>query len=96
MSAVQSARSYALPYPFPPGRVWAAIRDGVVMNMVYMAPIPEGMEFEAFRQQSRRELAREGVVWSGEVSGGRFVPKFESRDVRHTGELNTAREVRRR
>lgn len=84
--------SYALPYPFPCGRVWAAIRNGVVVNMAYMTP-PEGMHFGTFRQRERGRLARDGEVWSGEVRDGRFWPSFASRDVRRGGDLNTARRV---
>jgi len=86
-------QSYALPYPFPPGKVWAAIKGGVVMNMVYMSMQPDDMSFQSFRQRSRSDLAREGEVWTGDVKDGRFYPQFESRDVRHTGELNTARRI---
>lgn len=89
----QPLQSYALPYPFPPGKVWAAIKGGVVMNMVYMSMQPADMSFQSFRQRSRADLAREGEVWTGDVKDGRFIPQFESRDVRHTGELNTARRV---
>ena len=85
---------YPLPYPFPDGRVWAAIRDGVVMNMVYMDHLPDDLEFAVYRQQSRAALAKDGMVWSGAVKAGCFIPKFESRDVRHTGECNAARKVR--
>jgi hypothetical protein len=91
---LQPLQTFALPYPFPPGRVWVAIKGGVVMNMVYMTHQPVDMSFQNFRQRSRADLAREGAVWTGEVKEGRFVPQFESRDVRHTGEMNTAREVR--
>lgn len=90
----QLPQSFPLPYPFPDGRVWAAIRGGVVMNMVYMDSLPDDLEFPAFRQQSRAALAKDGAVWTGAVKAGRFVPQFESRDVRHTGECNTARKVR--
>jgi hypothetical protein len=85
--------SYALPHDFPHGRVWAAIRGGVVMNMIYMMPPDDSVSFGAFRQRSRAELAKEGVVWSGEVLNGRFVPRFESSDIRRGGNMNTAREV---
>ncbi|OIR10989.1 hypothetical protein GALL_71600 [mine drainage metagenome] len=89
-----SLKTYPLPYPFPDGRVWAAIRNGIVVNMVYMDHLPDDMEFQAYRQQSRGALAKEGEVWTGAVKTGRFVPQFESRDVRHTSKLNAAREVR--
>lgn len=85
--------SYALPYPFPDGGVWAAIRHGVVTNMAYMTP-PDGVHFGTFRQRERGRLARDGEVWSGEVKGGRFWPSFASSDVRRGGNMNTAREVR--
>lgn len=89
---------YDLPYPFPDGRVWAAIRSGEVVNMAYMTP-PEGEHYGAFRKRERGRLARDGVVWSGSVenSGGkcRFVPSFDSSDIRLGGEMNTAREARR-
>ena len=75
--------SYALPYPFPDGRVWAAIRNGVVVNMEYMTlPDDFGGSFDAFRQVTRARLSREGAVWSGEVRDRRFFPKFESSDYR--------------
>lgn len=90
----QSLQSYALPYPFPPGKVWAAIKGGVVMNLVYMTMQPSDMSFQSFRQRSRADLAREGAVWTGEVKDGRFVPQFESRDVRHTSQREIDREVR--
>lgn len=94
MSSVQAARSYPLPYAFPPGKAWAAIRGGVVMNMIYMTqPEDDDVSYGLFRQRSRAALAKEGVVWSGEVRGGYFVPDFETTDVRHTGQCNTAREV---
>lgn len=88
-------QSYALPYPFPNGAVWAAIRHGVVMDMVYMSSYDNSVSFGVFRQRSRAKLAKEGEVWSGAVSKGRFVPMFESTDVRRGGELNTAREIDR-
>lgn len=91
-----SARiSYALPYPFPDGPVWAAIRHGVVMNMVYMSSYDDSVPFGVFRQRSRAVLAKEGEVWSGAVRDSRFVPDFESTDVRRGGELNTARVIDR-
>lgn len=86
----QPLQSFALPYPFPPGKVWAAIKGGVVMNMVYMTMQPADMSFQSFRQRSRADLAREGAVWTGEVKDGRFVPQFESRDVRHTSRRELA------
>ena len=85
--------SYALPYPFPDGAVWAAIRRGVVMNMVYMSSHDGSVPFGVFRQRSRGDLAKQGEVWSGTVSDGRFVPDFESTDVRRGGDMNTARVV---
>lgn len=91
---VQSVRSYPLPYDFPPGKAWAAISGGVVMNMIYMAqPETDDVSYGLFRQRSRAALAKDGAVWSGEVRGGRFVVDFETTDVRHTGECNTARVV---
>lgn len=87
--------SYALPFPFPDGAVWAAIRHGVVMNMVYMSSYDGTVSFGLFRQRSRGDLAKEGEVWSGAVSNRRFVPMFESTDVRRGGDLNTARMVDR-
>jgi len=92
MSKAQLPQSYPLPLPFPDGQAWAAIRGGVVMNMVYMA-LPDSVTFAVHRQRSRGVLARDGVVWSGEVRGGRFIPRFETRDIRHTHQCNTAREV---
>jgi hypothetical protein len=86
----QAARTYALPYPFPPGAVWAAISGGEVVNMVYMTP-PDGVSFSLHRQRSRGALAKVGVVWTGEVVKGCFVARFESTDIRQTGECNTAR-----
>lgn len=88
--------SYALPYPFPAGPVWAAIRHGVVMSMVYMDdPAGADVPFGVFRQRARAALAKEGEVWTGRVRAGRFVPDFESTDVRRGGELNTARVIDR-
>lgn len=87
--------SYALPYPFPDGPVWAAIKHGVVMNMVYMSNNDGSVPFGVFRQRSRGALAKEGEVWSGAVRGGRFWPLFDSSDVRRGGNLNTAREIDR-
>ena len=92
MKLVQSAQSYPLPYPFPSGKSWAAISYGVVVNMIYMT-LPHGISFSLHRQRSRAALAKDGVVWTGEVVGGRFVPKFETTDIRQTGECNTARET---
>ena len=83
MKQLKQPQCYPLPYSFPDGRAWAAIRDGVVMNMVYMDHLPDDLEFSAYRQQSRAALAKEGVVWTGEVKAGRFVPQFETRDSRH-------------
>ncbi len=81
MKVVQPAQSYPLPLPFPPGKVWAAIRDGVVVNMIYME-LPAGMSYTVHRQRSRATLARNGVVWSGRVEHQCFVPSFESTDSR--------------
>lgn len=81
-----SPDSYPLPYPFPDGAVWVAMRDGVVMNMEYMKlPDDFGGSFDAFRQVTRARLSREGAVWSGRVCGGRFWPRFESSDYRNEG-----------
>lgn len=88
-----SQPSYALPYPFPDGAVWAAIKGNVVMNMVYMTSHDDSVPFGVFRQRSRGDLAKQGEVWTGAVRAGRFVPDFESTDVRRGGELNTARVV---
>lgn len=88
-------QSYALPYPFPDGAVWAAIKHGVVMDMVYMSSYDDTVPFGVFRQRSRANLAKVGEVWSGAVSERRFVPSFESNDVRRGGSLNTARMVDR-
>lgn len=85
--------SYALPHPFPGGAVWAAIKSGEVVNMVYMSSNDDSVPYSVFRQRSRAALAKEGVVWSGRVKGGCFVPEFETTDIRHTGQCNTAREV---
>lgn len=70
--------SYALPpeYPFPDGLVWAAIRDGVVINMAYMAA-PDNIPYSVYRQRTRGELATFGRVLSGEIKGGRFVPRAD-------------------
>lgn len=87
--------SYPLPHPFPPGKVWAAIRGGAVMNMVYMTGSDGSVPFGVFRQRSRSVLAKDGEVWSGSVRAGCFVPDFESTDVRRGGGLNTARVVDR-
>lgn len=87
--------SYALPYPFPDGEVWAALRGGVVMNMVYMSSYDGEVSFGLFRQRSRADLAKQGEVWSGAVRAGRFVPDFDSSDVRRGGEMNTARVIDR-
>lgn len=93
MSDINPAQSYPLPFPFPDGKVWAAIRGGVVMDMVYMA-LPKDVSFDLHRKRSRAALAKHGVVWSGAVLKGCFVPAYESGDVRHAGQCNTAREVR--
>lgn len=88
--------SYALPYPFPCGAAWAAIKSGAVVNMVYMTqPDGEKVSYGVFRQRSRAELAKQGEVWSGAVRAGRFVPDFESTDVRRGGDMNTARVIDR-
>jgi hypothetical protein len=71
-----SPSSYALPYPFPDGPVWAAVKHGVVMNMVYMNECADIANFSAFRYCSRGELAKQGKVLTGQVSGGHFVPRF--------------------
>lgn len=90
MKPLQPPQSYWLPYPFPPGKAWAAINRGEVQNLIYMK-LPEGVSFSLHRQRSRAALAKSGEVWTGEVVNKRFVPTFESADVRHTGECNTAR-----
>lgn len=87
--------SYALPYPFPEGAAWAALKGGVVMNMVYMSGYDESVPFGVFRQRSRGDLAKLGEVWTGAVRAGRFVPDFDSTDVRRGGEMNTARVIDR-
>lgn len=73
---MSDSREYPLPLPFPDGRVWAAIRDGAVLDMAYMA-VPEGVLFHVYRQQARGRLARQGRVVTGEVIGGRFVARAE-------------------
>lgn len=82
--------SYPLPYLFPSGKAWAAIKGGVVVNMVYMA-LPDGVSFSLHRQRSRGALAKQGVVWTGEVINNRFITSAETTDIRHTGGCNTAR-----
>ncbi len=82
---------YALPHPFPDGRVWAAIKDGQVVNMAYMDRGPAGLPFHVYRQRTRATLAKDGVVWTGRVRAGKFIPDFETNDIRHAGEMNTAR-----
>lgn len=76
----QAARTYALPYPFPPGKVWAAIKHRVVVNMVYMT-LPTGVSFSLHRQRSRGALAKLGVVWTGEVVKGCFIARCETTDI---------------
>jgi hypothetical protein len=83
-------KSFPLPYDFPDGKAWAAIKCGAVVNMVYMA-LPEGLTFSQHRYISRGRLAREGEVWAGRVVNKCFVPDYESTDIRHSGECNTAR-----
>ncbi len=88
--------SLALPYLFPDGAVWAALRYGAVVNMVYMTqPDGEKVSYGVFRQRARAELAKQGEVWSGAVRAGRFVPSFDSTDVRRGGDMNTARVIDR-
>lgn len=83
MRPLQAALSYPLPHPFPPGNVWAAIKDGVVVNMIYMRQDKyDEVPYTVFRQRSRASLAKQGVVWSGKVSGRCFVPDFKSTDHR--------------
>jgi hypothetical protein len=81
MKIEQPLQSYPLPRPFPPGKVWAAIRGSVVMNMVYMTP-PAGLSYTVHRQRSRGVLAKDGIVWSGRVDHQHFVPDFETTDSR--------------
>ncbi|MFA6015881.1 MAG: hypothetical protein WC742_12525 [Gallionellaceae bacterium] len=75
---MKSIESYPLPpeYPFPPGLVWAAIKDGKLVNMAYMKA-PEGVSYGFYRQQMRGGLAKEGKVMSGEVRGNCFYPRVE-------------------
>lgn len=88
--------SYALPHHFPGGAAWAAIKSGAVVNMAYMTqPDGEKVSYGVFRQRARAELAKQGEVWSGAVRAGRFVPDFESTDVRRGGDMNTARVIDR-
>ena len=74
-------KSYPLPFPFPDGHVWVAIRDEVVMNMLYMQE-PPGVTFALHRHRCRTSLAKEGEVWTGKVVAGGFVPAFQSTDRR--------------
>lgn len=67
----------------------------MVPNMVYMSSYDGSVPFGVFRQRARGDLAKQGEVWSGAVRAGRFVPDFESTDVRRGGELNTARVIDR-
>lgn len=85
-------QSYPLPHPFPAGKAWAAVKNGVVVNMIYMQ-VPKDVSYSVFRQRSRATLAKDGEVWSGKVERGCFVPDFESTDIRRTGECNTARQA---
>ena len=77
----ENVQSFPLPYSFPEGKAWAAIRQGVVMNMIYME-VPVGMTFTTHRNLSRAKLATEGEVWTGTVIRNRFFPSFESSDRR--------------
>ena len=81
MKSLRPVQSYPLPCPFPAGPVWASIRDGVVTNMVYMK-LPKGVSYTVHRQRSREALAKDGIVWSGKVVAGKFVPDFQSTDHR--------------
>lgn len=78
----QKAIPLGMSLPFPDGRVWAAVRSGKVVSMVYMHPVPVGVTFEVFRDRSRSDLSRHGAVWTGEVRFGEFFPKFASTDRR--------------
>lgn len=88
MKIQQPVQSFPLPYLFPPGRAWAAIKNGVVVNMIFMAQQKKDVvPYTVFRQRSRARLAKDGVVWSGEVvtvswNQSVFLPKFESTDSR--------------
>jgi len=84
-SRLTATTSYDLGYPFPDGKVWAAIRDRAVVNMIYMRHEDKAISFNVFRERSRAALSREGAVWSGAIKDGRFVPEFESTDRRHAG-----------
>ena len=70
---------YPLPHPFPNGRVWAAVKYGKLVNMVYMVymAVPDGIHFNDHRQKSRAALADLGKVLTGEVRDGFFVPRVE-------------------
>jgi hypothetical protein len=73
--------SFPLPYDFPEGKAWAAIRQGVVMNMIYMQ-VPDGISFPVHRNRSRASLAKDGEVWTGSIIRNRFFPAFSSTDIR--------------
>lgn len=70
-----SAQSFPLPFPFPDGKAWAAIKHGDVVDMVYMDRFPSGMPFHSFRQVSRARLAKVGSVMTGEVVCRAFVAR---------------------
>lgn len=72
-----SPQSFPLPLPFPDGKVWAAIRQGRVVDMVYMDRFPSDMPFHSFRQISRARLAKAGSVMTGEIVSREFVPRCE-------------------
>ena len=55
------------------GRAWVAVDDnGRIVAIRYMGKCPIGDDFSQYRSDCRRELARQGHVLSGMLSGMHF------------------------
>lgn len=59
----------------PDGRAWVAIHNCHVVDLVHMAQVPVGVEFEEFRIVVRRELASKGQVLAGIIRQNVFYSK---------------------
>jgi hypothetical protein len=69
-------------YPVPlalnkgAGKVWVAADRLGIVDVIYMARLPQGLEFEQYRDQSRATLEKKGRVLAGYITGDRFIPKL--------------------
>lgn len=57
-------------------KVWAAVHDGMVVDLVHKTACPPKMKREQFRDAARQALEQKGTFLSGTLRDGMFFPKL--------------------